>query len=187
MTAFNPNFLTPSDQRALQKIARMSPDQMAILGSLITPYMEKAANKYAAKLIDLRMKAFEKKRGESQIALGRERLASRERTSEADIATKKAGMESRKAIELAGMESSAARRGRELSSREALKMQDIEQQREELPYTIGLGIAKLGVGALGGEAERRKNKRLEEKIDTAIDEENRIRYPYAYEGWGGEM
>lgn len=172
MTALRKNILTPSDQRALQKIARMSPDQMAILGSLIEPYMHKAANQYAAKMIDLRGKAFEKAKGEAGIKIGKERLESRQRTGEARLATERkvreADITSQQAIRLEGMERGAKRRQQRLASDEALKMQDVTAQREALPTTVALGVGRLGIGALGGEAERRRNLDLQRKIEAAM-------------------
>lgn len=187
MTAFNPNFLTPSDQRALERIRRSNdPEFLGIMNSLLGVNLQKAAHAYASKMINLKTLGFQVDKAKAEILNAKEQLNVRkERTVSgetqrmADIESRKGiserGMESGRAISIEGMESGARRSADESASTKALKERSLEKEEDALPYEIGIGAARVGVGYMTGEAERLKEKRRIDLYNEMINQQK----------WGG--
>ncbi len=156
--AFSKYLNTPRMQRLALKRNRMTQDQQAILNSFLSPeeasFLDAMARRevtgarFAGRRAEAKTRLDLTKEGfDIRQTIGRERLASREKTAFADIA-------SREGINIANLE-----------SQYGTKYRGLEREKAAYPWELGLGLGGVVAQAGAGYADYRGDIRAAERAD----------------------
>jgi len=155
MTAPFLNFLEdPTFQEAILKIERMSPDQRAILNSLLTETAGDYAEAEIKRQIALMELGSKEKAEERALNLRERKIQSDYELGKRELditgALRERGLTQRGELERGKMVTQAGIRKRGIESAYRLREAELDFEKRQRPWTIGIGLADVGTGALTG-------------------------------------